>query len=447
MLAKMGWSKGKGLGAKENGAHDFIRVKYKNDIGGLGYEARDDHWTQNESDFNALLENLSQNHDTSGVEPGKASLEEKSKKSRARVHYQKFTRGKDISRYSEKDLANIFGKKSLEESYKVEIKDQEASKSNDSNKNGDIREDYGTKIINTGVSIQDYFKQKRSKLNGEVKEIQTEELIESSEKDKVSSEEVDQIDHNISKTKKRKRKENISSEKSIDGTPDVKSIEEDENSLNRHKKKKKADKDSKSFCNEDIAIEEAPLKKSKKIKSKNTNLNEEKTENNIPSLQECTTQQSKSSLESKKKKKNKCVTDNSEQEQVASTDSSKKKNKNENSSTEEDTTSRKISDHKKKEKNTITPTDDLSKFFLDSLAVEKLKHLKLEKFKQSNIADIVGYGLSKDVKLEIRDSSIIKGISHVNKYSIYANVDKMHSKKYYKSLLLRYHKKRNTFKV
>lgn len=34
MLEKMGWSKGKGLGAKENGITEHVRVSYKNDSKG-----------------------------------------------------------------------------------------------------------------------------------------------------------------------------------------------------------------------------------------------------------------------------------------------------------------------------------------------------------------------------------------------------------------------------
>ena len=124
MLTKMGWSQGKGLGANEDGSQNFIQVKYKNDVGGIGFEHRDDQWTEHESVFNSLLQKLStdktDNSETTTEatqDPKSAlsgeSLEVKSKQSRARVHYQKFTRGKDLTRYSEKDLANIFGKKSL----------------------------------------------------------------------------------------------------------------------------------------------------------------------------------------------------------------------------------------------------------------------------------------------------------------------------------------------
>lgn len=124
MLEKMGWSEGKGLGAKENGIVDHVVARYKNDDRGLGFEDRNDQWTKHEDDFNSLLANLS-NGDTndeklhSGV-----SLEDKSKKSKARVHYHKFTRGKDLTKYSEKDLANIFGKKTLKEKQKLRVAEE-----------------------------------------------------------------------------------------------------------------------------------------------------------------------------------------------------------------------------------------------------------------------------------------------------------------------------------
>lgn len=35
MLEKMGWSRGKGLGAREDGITEHIRISYKNDSKGL----------------------------------------------------------------------------------------------------------------------------------------------------------------------------------------------------------------------------------------------------------------------------------------------------------------------------------------------------------------------------------------------------------------------------
>ena len=129
----MGWKKGNGLGKSQQGNLDFIQVRYKNNANGLGFNGlQDDQWTQNEANFDSLLKNLnsqSNSNSNSGddTEQKKAtkSLEEMSKQSRARVHYKKFTRGKDVYKYSEKDLANILGKKSLKES---EQKEEEVAK-------------------------------------------------------------------------------------------------------------------------------------------------------------------------------------------------------------------------------------------------------------------------------------------------------------------------------
>ncbi|KAL2082265.1 hypothetical protein ACEWY4_022083 [Coilia grayii] len=120
MLERMGWSKGKGLGKTEQGATEHIKVKVKNNSLGLGTNAsNEDNWIAHQDDFNQLLADLNnchgQNTTNESVQEEKQdsfSLEEKSKSSRKRVHYMKFTKGKDLSSRSETDLACIFGKRS-----------------------------------------------------------------------------------------------------------------------------------------------------------------------------------------------------------------------------------------------------------------------------------------------------------------------------------------------
>ncbi|CAK1545498.1 unnamed protein product [Leptosia nina] len=81
MLEKMGWSSGKGLGAKENGIVEHVIAKYKNDDKGLGYTDKNDQWTKHENDFNAILANLSTDNDKQNeVLHSGVSLEVKSKK-------------------------------------------------------------------------------------------------------------------------------------------------------------------------------------------------------------------------------------------------------------------------------------------------------------------------------------------------------------------------------
>ncbi|XP_055970138.1 PIN2/TERF1-interacting telomerase inhibitor 1 [Sorex fumeus] len=118
MLEKMGWSKGKGLGAQEQGATEHIKVRVKNNNLGLGATVNnEDNWIAHQDDFNQLLAALNSHHgqetaDASDRKGKKSfSLEEKSRISRSRVHYTKFTKGKDLSSRSTTDLDCIFGKR------------------------------------------------------------------------------------------------------------------------------------------------------------------------------------------------------------------------------------------------------------------------------------------------------------------------------------------------
>ncbi|PKU37658.1 pin2 terf1-interacting telomerase inhibitor hypothetical protein [Limosa lapponica baueri] len=63
MLEKMGWSKGKGLGAQEQGNTEHIKVQVKNNTLGLGAAINsEDNWIAHQDDFNQLLAELNDCH-------------------------------------------------------------------------------------------------------------------------------------------------------------------------------------------------------------------------------------------------------------------------------------------------------------------------------------------------------------------------------------------------
>ncbi|XP_071454318.1 PIN2/TERF1-interacting telomerase inhibitor 1-like [Hetaerina americana] len=108
MLEKMGWKAGKGLGANEQGITAPVHVIVKSDNAGVGFDGKDTEWCQHQSHFDEILKSLCQNTSEVDRAPPR-SLEERSKASKNRLHYQKFTRGKDVSKYSTKDLGCILG--------------------------------------------------------------------------------------------------------------------------------------------------------------------------------------------------------------------------------------------------------------------------------------------------------------------------------------------------
>uniref|UniRef100_A0A2M4BJT2 Putative myosin i n=1 Tax=Anopheles marajoara TaxID=58244 RepID=A0A2M4BJT2_9DIPT len=178
MLAKLGWSEGKGLGRNEDGMVDPLLTRFKKDNEGLGYAGEnDDQWTQHDAGFNELLKRLNggvteedaaaaAELETIDPKTQLQSLEERSKKSRARVHYRKFTRGKDLSQVNEKDLANIFGKRSLADLGKPTGNEQQASNgvsaaASDNDSETEVQTNIlGLTTIKASQSLQEYFQEK-----------------------------------------------------------------------------------------------------------------------------------------------------------------------------------------------------------------------------------------------------------------------------------------------
>jgi len=162
ILEKMGWSKGKGLGRQEQGQVEPVRLSYKNDTQGMGFKGHDDDWLCHRDEFSAMLNELNgtaiQPEVASETVPMK-SLEVRSKTSKSRVHYHKFTRGKDLSRYSSQDLACILGKRTtsmLPEENRVDSEEVEGNSS-------ETETYHGLVTIHKG-NINDYFAAKMASL-------------------------------------------------------------------------------------------------------------------------------------------------------------------------------------------------------------------------------------------------------------------------------------------
>ena len=156
-MEKMGWEKGRtGLGANQDKMVDHITLKHKKNTRVLAsFKGHDDTWLANQNDFQVLsvFVNLNKSFNLSfsdcvGIEKlsrictrmrRKQFSHEISKKSKRRVHYQKFVKGKDSINYSADDLAcnlgtmsDKFKNKSEPSSAQVEPKEDDVK---DSNKN------------------------------------------------------------------------------------------------------------------------------------------------------------------------------------------------------------------------------------------------------------------------------------------------------------------------
>uniref|UniRef100_A0A1A8K403 Pin2/trf1-interacting protein 1 n=1 Tax=Nothobranchius kuhntae TaxID=321403 RepID=A0A1A8K403_NOTKU len=278
MLERMGWSKGKGLGRSEQGSTDHIKVKVKNDSYGFGANASyEDNWIAHQDEFNDLLAQLNSHHgqnttdETPSEEKKGFSLEEKSKTSKKRVHYMKFTKGKDLSSRSEKDLNCIFGKRTKPTKHQEpeNSKTNSPCESSECGTPSELDAESVTKTVTSSLSMQEYFAQRMAQLK-KAREAQSpaEDVNSSSD------------DAEEPKKKKTKNKDIVEVIEVVEEQSSVFVIEDEDNQNQTCSRKKKKRKNTKHCANENCSSvivldddcgEVIPSKK-KKSKKKNREL-------------------------------------------------------------------------------------------------------------------------------------------------------------------------------
>ncbi|XP_073442471.1 PIN2/TERF1-interacting telomerase inhibitor 1 isoform X2 [Dendrobates tinctorius] len=310
MLEKMGWSKGKGLGAQEQGSTEHVKVHVKNNTLGLGANSNhEDNWIAHQDDFNQLLAELNDCHGTGSAassdnENKKSfSLEEKSKSSKKRVHYMKFAKGKDLSCRSDTDLACIFGKrenvkKSLQERTDSEPEDSENTNPSPTN------EVEPENTVTSSLSVNEYF----AKRMAELKKSHAKRAEQVTERVKPCPEDADDTYSEDSKKKSKKKKhrknknddssEELKEEMNPEDENDVDTTDCQKRGRRRKPKGKKEDKvlnvENSEDCEEDNPNE--TLKK--KNKRKKESCDERQTEDIT-----CTPDENIGTVQPKKKRK------------------------------------------------------------------------------------------------------------------------------------------------
>ncbi|KAM9315353.1 LOW QUALITY PROTEIN: PIN2/TERF1-interacting telomerase inhibitor 1 [Gastrophryne carolinensis] len=276
MLEKMGWSKGKGLGAKEQGSTEHVKVQVKNNTLGLGAAINyEDNWLAHQDDFNQLLAELNNCHGAAGsdtpADGGKKSfsLEEKSKSSKKRVHYMKFAKGKDLSCRSNTDLACIFGKREKSKKSSQEEGDVDSEESEEIESPSQTDEVESGNTVTSTLSVNEYFAKRMAELKKSRSKIS--EVVEQNTEADIA----DGTDSSSEEPKK-KRKKKKHDKRDVDCTDEAELVEDtyaEDNSVHKTKKSKskKREESIHPEYNDDAEKteeQEEELAQGKKIKKK-----------------------------------------------------------------------------------------------------------------------------------------------------------------------------------
>eukprot|EP00092_Neocalanus_flemingeri_P001378 GFUD01001470.1.p1 GENE.GFUD01001470.1~~GFUD01001470.1.p1 ORF type:complete len:459 (+),score=197.53 GFUD01001470.1:52-1428(+) len=421
MMEKMGWEKGRGLGANGDGMVDHITLKHKDNNKGVGFKGHDDTWLAHQDDFANVLAALNVEHGESGKKMNesekKETLSEISKKSKRRVHYQKFVKGKDTSNYSADDLGCILGTKSEKLKSKSEPSSpqvEEEESEEDGNKNfvqrGNCTDYFAKKMAElkakgkfTDVPIWTDAKANPRNLGLGAEKVDPKIQVKAVERLEVQCK-TEELPENIEKKKKKSK-----NKKEPEEEEEVVAIDEPE--VVKKKKSKKDRKEKLEFEAEetDLILQEPVEENTEEVKKKKSKKNKKKKEEAIETLVE-PPQPEEEMLKKKKAKKSKKEKEIDEEEPVgedsgcenedSKTKKAKKRNKekvkekkltysdeekenikkNKRKADEEESPDNSVPKKKKSKKNksSSTPTENPS---------------KIPGFQGSNLLEIPGYGM------------------------------------------------------
>merc|ERR1712018_1048179 len=281
LLEKFGWKSGEGLGKTSQGMKDPIALNANFNQKGLGHEGKDDDvWLAHKDNFDDVLASLNSAHNSQpnsdeekqDEAKEKQSLASTSKKSRKRVHYEKFTRGKDLSTYSQTDLSCILGtekrKKRKLDNEEAKVKEDKEDKSDKTETDPkDPTKDTSGLVVIEGGSIDDYFKMKMKKLeekrkqNAMAQNGDTEKIVEESKSQDIVDEDQESSAKKSKKSKKNKKDKSpeIHADNS-DKSDTIENGDEGEEKLSK-KERKRRKKEAKALLEQSEANETKAIDK------------------------------------------------------------------------------------------------------------------------------------------------------------------------------------------
>lgn len=239
LMEKMGWSEGDGLGRNRQGNSDAVKLKANHSGRGLGSDKLADYdstWISHHDDFADLLVALNKNKEQEPEQTEeekeraaeKISIELKSKSIRRRIHYQKFTRAKDTTNYSDSHKKGILGYGRLKADNQETVAEapcsEKSEESSEISQKSDSQDDKkeGNHTVST-LSVGDYFAAKMAALKAKREAVAAEVKNEAVKTENSEDDEEEKARRKAEKKeRKRLRREQREKEEGLEETVEVK---------------------------------------------------------------------------------------------------------------------------------------------------------------------------------------------------------------------------------